>query len=88
MSEHSNDYKELYKESLICYNKILENYSILAQELNINNSLELSHLFAYMLWNGYYSVTKKHVYKLQERMMLPGMHSFDVIKGKEIVFIL
>lgn len=77
-------YKELYKESLINYNKILENYKLLAQELNINDSLELSHLLTYMLWNGYYSVTKHHAYKLQDRLFLPGMHSFDVIKGKGV----
>lgn len=78
------DFKELYKDSLVSYNKILENYKLLADELKLNNSLELSHLFTYMLWNGYYSVTKHHAYKLQERLMLPGMYSFDVMKGKGV----
>lgn len=77
-------YKDLYKESLISYNKILKNYKLLANELNIDNSLDLSHLFTYMLWNEYYSVSKSHCYKLQERLLLPGMYSFDVIKGKGV----
>lgn len=77
-------YQRIYKESLVCYNNILENYKKLAQELKVNSSLELSHLLTYMLWNGYFSVTKEHFYKLQERLLLPGMHSFDVIKGKGV----
>lgn len=84
MSNYGENYKELYRESLVSYNKILENYKLLAQELKINSSLELSHLFTYMLWNGYYSVTKQHAYKLQERLLLPGMFSFDVMKGKGV----
>lgn len=82
MCDHQLMYKEIYKESLICYNNILKNYKKLAQELNVNSSLDLSHLLTYMLWNGYFSVNKKHFYKLQERLSLPGIYSFDVIKGK------
>jgi len=73
--------QELYKDSLISYRKILENYKVLAHELKIENALDLSHLFTYMLWNGYYSVTKRHSYKLQGRLLLPNLNSFDVIKG-------
>lgn len=75
------EYKKIYNSSLISYSKILENYKLLAQELNINSALDLSHLLTYMLWNGYYSVSKKHIYSLQKRLLLIGMHSFDVIKG-------
>ncbi len=78
------EYRDLYKESLISYNEILKNYKLLADELNINSSLDQCHLFTYMLWNGYYSVSKSHCYKLQERLLLPGMYSFDVIKGKGV----
>lgn len=81
MRDHQIKYQEIYKESLICYNNILENYKELAQELKVNSSLDLSHLLTYMLWNGYFSVNKEHFYKLQERLLLPGMYSFDVIKG-------
>ncbi len=81
MRDYRLKYQEIYKESLICYNNILKNYKILAQELKINSSLDLSHFLTYLLWNGYFSVNKKHSYKLQDRLMLPGMYSFDVIKG-------
>lgn len=84
MRDHQIKYQEIYKESLICYNNILENYKKLAQELKVNSSLDLSHLLTYMLWNGYFSVNKEHFYQLQERLLLPGMYSFDVIKGKGV----
>ena len=76
--------REIYKESLISYDKVLKNYSDLSRKLNINSSLELSHLFTYMLWNGYYSVTKKHTYKMQDRLLIPGLFSFDAIKGQGV----
>jgi len=83
---YNNDgrYKRLYTKSLNSYKRVLENYKLLAQELKLESALELSHLFAYMLWNGYYSVTKEHCYKLQDRLLLPGMESFDVIKGQGV----
>lgn len=84
MRDDKLKYQEIYRESLICYNNILENYKKLAQELKVNSSLDLSHLLTYMLWNGYFSVNKEHFYKLQGRLLLPGMYSFDVIKGKGV----
>lgn len=79
-----SEYQKVYKESLIHYNKVLENYKDLAQELKISSSLDLSNILTYMLWNGYFSVNKQHTYNLQERLLLPGMNSFDVIKGKGV----
>jgi len=76
--------KEIYKDSLIHYNHVLENYKNLAEDLHVSTSLDLSHLFSYLLWNGYFSVDKKHVYQLQERLLLPGLYSLDVIKGKGV----
>ena len=84
MSDNYEMYKKFYLESLISLNKVLENYKLLAQELKINNALELSHLFSYMLWNGYYSVTKEHNYNIENRLLLLGMYSFDVIKGEGV----
>lgn len=84
MRDYQLKYQEIYKDTLTYYHNILENYKKLAQELRINSSLELSHFFTYLLWNGYFSVNKKHFYKLQERLLLPGMYSFDVIKGKGV----
>ena len=73
--------QEAYKKSLIHFNRVLENYKNLAYDLKLDSSLNISQLFTFMLWNGYFSVTKKHLYKLRDRLLLPGMFSFDVIKG-------
>lgn len=82
--ESSEKINKLYESSLISYQKVLENYKGLALELNINKALELSHLYSYMLWNGYFSISKEHSYKLQGRLLLPNMNSFDVIKGRGV----
>ncbi len=84
MSDYKSQFQDIYKESLVHYNHILENYGKLAKELKLDSSLDLSHLFTYMLWNGYFSVTKEHSYQLQNRLLLPGMFSFDVIKGRGV----
>ncbi len=84
MRDHELKFQNAYKKSLLHYSNVLENYKKLAQELKLDSSLDISHLFAYMLWNGYFSVNKEHSYKLQERLVLPGMYSFDVIKGKGV----
>lgn len=84
MCKLSQKSREIYKDSLVSYNKVLKNYQALANDLNITSSLELSHLFSYMLWNGYYSAQKKHSYKMQDRLLIPGIFSFDVIRGQGV----
>lgn len=84
MRDNEVKYQDVYAESLKNYNEVLKQYKKLADELNIDSSLDLSHLFTYMLWNGYFSINKKHTYKLEDRLMLPGMYSFDVIKGQGV----
>jgi len=79
-----NKFKELYADSLAKYQLVLENYKQLASELQLDNAMQLSHLFAYLLWNGYLSVTKEHHYNLKGRLLLPEMHSFDVINGQGV----
>ena len=66
------------------YNNVLKNYSILANELHISSALKLSHLFTYMLWNGYYSATKKHCYNMKNRTSIVNFNFLDVIKGSGV----
>ena len=78
------DNYKIYSQVLIEYRKILENYKKLAEELKVNDSLNLSHLFSHLLWNGYFSVTKEHHYNLNNRLMISGKYSLDVIKGSGV----
>lgn len=68
--ESSYGYGFSLKKLAINYQNILINYKELARELKINSSLELSHLFYQLLWNGYFSVTKENIYSKENRMFL------------------
>lgn len=78
-----NNYNN-YRQVLTSYQKVLENYKKLAEELKIYDSLNLSHLFSFLLWNGYFSATKDHHYNPNDRLMILGMNSFDVFKGRGV----
>ena len=67
--ENAHNYKELYKESFERLQNILKTYKVLSSELNINDPLELCILFTYLLWNGYFSVSKEHTYELKKRLL-------------------
>ena len=73
--------KNVYKEVLVDYDEFLCKYANLAKELGINNSLDLATYFSYLLWNGYFSVNGKHFYNMDDRLLIHGLFSFDVIKG-------
>ena len=72
------------KQMNLSYKKILNSTSILASELSISNSLELSILFSYLLYNGYYSKTGEHKYKLENRSIIPGFFSYDIFNGNGV----
>lgn len=69
------------KEIMHIYKSLLDKMSVLARELNINNSLELSILFSYLLWNGYLSKTKKHEFKANDKDELVGLLFADITNG-------
>lgn len=68
-------------DSLENYKEILKKYKILAQELNLTNSLEIANLYTYLLWNGYFSKDKKLKYQTHDRLLIPGMFSHDIMDG-------
>lgn len=71
-------YPEIYK----CQDEILDEYKKLANELDINTGLDLSHYYTYLLWNGYFSPTKKHSYQLRDRIV--SHPTFEVFQGKGV----
>ena len=72
--EENTTSKENYKQILIKSKK-------LALELNLKNSLEISNLYTYLLWNGYFSKDKELKYQTHSRLLLPGMYSRDIMNG-------
>lgn len=67
--------------TLETYKEILLKTKLLANELNLNNSLELSILYTYLLWNGYFSKDKKLMHKNKGRIVIPGMYAQDIMSG-------
>lgn len=68
-------------EIMTIYKSLLEKMSTLAKELNINNSLELSILFSYLLWNGYLSKEKILEYKENNDHEIVGLLFLNIING-------
>ena len=54
VDKSNNESNEQYKNATASYEKIIKKVNILAKELNLSNSLELSLLFSYLLYNGYF----------------------------------
>lgn len=78
--------KEKYSNSFINYDILLNKLVKLSKELNLNTSLELSNLYTYMLWNGYFSKYKKHIYStnINNRKILFGGFSFEIMNGNGV----
>lgn len=74
-----------YSDLINAYNLILENYHNLANELNINTTYDLSVMCSYLLWNGYFSKTKSHIYDAKNRKITLGF-PFDVINGGGVCY--
>ena len=63
------------------YKEILRKTKLLSQELKLNNSLEISNLFTYLLWNGYFSKDKRLNFQSHDRLLLSGAYSQDIMNG-------
>ena len=81
--ENTYNLKTQYKTSIECYNNLLNRYKILSKELKINSALELSIMISYLLWNGYFSITKEHKYSMKDRLYLTPL-PFDIFKGRGV----
>lgn len=73
-----------YSEIMYHYNNLLHKMSLLAKELNIKNSLELSILFSYLLWNGYLSKNRKYEFNSKELKRINGLFFADIMDGRGV----
>ncbi len=81
--ENTYNLKTQYKTSIESYNNLLNRYKILSKDLKINSALELSIMISYLLWNGYFSITKEHKYSMKDRLYLTPL-PFDIFKGRGV----
>lgn len=66
------------------YNKILSQTVKLSKELDIDNSLELSILYTYLLWNGYFSMNKNLFYDSNMRKQIIGLYPLNIMHGNGV----
>ena len=77
-----NNNKDSRDEINMYYSSLLDKTKRLALELGLTNSLEISNLFSYLLWNGYFSKTKSNIYSSKESKGIYGLLYADIIDGK------
>lgn len=63
------------------YSYLLDKTKKLALELGLTNSLEISNLFSYLLWKGYFSKTKQNHYQQSGRKNIKGLYYADIMDG-------
>lgn len=66
------------------YNRIIESFLKLSQELDMTSSFELSNLYTYMLWNGYFSKNKNMVYYPIKQLPCINTLSHEIMNGKGV----
>ena len=76
--------KKSYQEAWGSFQKVLENYKMLAEDLKLDTALEKYHLFTYLLWNGYFSKTKEHSYDKNHRKNIFGLYALDLVRGNGV----
>ena len=76
--------REVTTEVMSKYNSLLGKMSHLSKELDLNNSLELSILFSYLLWKGYLSKAKENKFESENRKMLQGLFFADIMDGRGV----
>jgi len=72
------------ESSMYHYNEILRIYADLAKQMKLDNSLEICIFFTYLLWNGYFSVTKENFYNSNNLASINGAYGFDIMTGKGV----
>lgn len=80
----SNKNIEKYNDTLSHYKNIINSTIELSSYFTITNSLELSNLYTYLLWNGYYSYNKKNYYSMNGRKVILGLYSYDIFLSKGV----
>lgn len=63
--------------------EILRIYRDLAYKLGINDSLKLSHFYTKLLWDGYFSISNNHTYKMKDRL-ITYLFNLEVFQGRGV----
>ena len=73
--------REQYKYIIeIYYSDLLDQMCLLADELELNNSLEVANLYSYLLWNGYLSKNKQNISRIKTNS-IEGLYFSNIMDG-------
>ena len=61
------------------YTELLDEMCKLADELELTNSLEISNLYSYLLWNGYLSKNKQNISRTNKANLISGLYFSDIM---------
>lgn len=81
MVKNKNNFNEEYAKEMKLYRDLLELYRNIAEELKLSTALEFSYYYTYLLWNGYFSVTKEHKYNKLNRSNNLNFLASSVLSG-------
>lgn len=73
--------KDSRAEINMYYSSLLDKTKRLALELGLTNSLEISNLFSYLLWNGYFSKTKNNIWNPKKNKGIYNLYYTNIIDG-------
>lgn len=78
------DNKKALSNVSFYYDDLLSKCYFLSLELGLSNSLEIANLCTYLLLNGYFSKTKKNVLQFENRKLIHGFYSLDLMDGRGV----
>lgn len=78
LSKNKNITSEYY------YYNIIKKTKELLREINLLSPVEISVIYEYLLWNGYFSKEKNLVYSVSNRKNLFGILGADIMRGKSV----
>ncbi len=81
---HYRELNEVFSEVMDSYSRILKEFSRLASEFSLGDSLDVSIFFAYLLWNGYFSLNKELKYGFPDRRINFGYLGIEVMAGRGV----
>lgn len=79
-----NKFNEEHIKEIKLYRDILELYKNIALELKLSTALEFSYYYTYLLWNGYFSVTKEHEYNEVNRSNDLNFLATSILNGSGV----
>lgn len=71
-----------YVQAIRSYKRIIKIITILLDELNFSDELDVFNIYNYLLWNGYLSINHKYMYSNSERTKMSVHLGADIMTGK------